>query len=863
MSAVSARDHVELRVHGVSGTSAESLLGVKTVGDPVAGDSYVRFVRPEGHPPPEPVEGGGTVTDTDRVLEGMTWGRLTSGSVVQATWLLLLPFAVVNLAYWARPWRTPGALSAAYRFLVRALGLSLTATIAFTAASATMDVIGWQCAVGDRADCARVHTWLDVVEGWSAGQILAAGALVPAATVLLLALLSHRTSLRYESFRGRSAPDATADDPDLFSRDMWRGDVLVRRLRTLHVGVGLSTTALISALATRGLSRGGAADTLAAQAIAICAVTMLAALVLASPRAWARWGESDGERDRSITWLVWLAAGSALLLALAASLTTDAEPRPVDPTLRKHLPGIIAAGHVLVLAQIALLALLGLVIAVASRRYGWRFGLGPAVPATDDQAAATGGNGAPPGVDGETDDGDDADRVDRTELPPRLALWGAAGWFLATLSVLLGFAYSSAVVFRVADVMTGSVTTSACGACESAATAPEPAPAFQIAAFATGVFLAVLLALLGAMALQVVGRRLVALAQVRREYAAELAELAALESPGGPGRRARPPDLPDSDYRVQRAVRPRAFAWAVSLDRLRAILLAASAVGILSGLWSGWEAAGYPGRWWPRLPDELAEAAQTTPLARLAGPSHEPGPVLAGTFRFLRDVGAWSVAGLAVGGLALGVLAVRSEWARRVVGIVWDIVSFWPRAGHPLAPPCYAERAVPQLASRVEHLSGDASGGDAGAEGRPGVVAGHSQGSVLAVAALAQLADDPAIEARVGLMTFGSPLMRLYAPTFPRLFWPDQLRRLPAARTAHWTTLWRRTDPIGATMQPVLAPALTPTETPERGDLRLRDPARLGMDPEISAYPPVHGHLDYYADPAYRTCRRRLVDRLG
>ena len=45
--------HVELRVHGVSGTSAESLLGVKTVGDPVAGDSYVRFVRPEGHPPPE------------------------------------------------------------------------------------------------------------------------------------------------------------------------------------------------------------------------------------------------------------------------------------------------------------------------------------------------------------------------------------------------------------------------------------------------------------------------------------------------------------------------------------------------------------------------------------------------------------------------------------------------------------------------------------------------------------------------------------------------------------------------------------------------------------------------------------------
>jgi hypothetical protein len=328
-----------------------------------------------------------------------------------------------------------------------------------------------------------------------------------------------------------------------------------------------------------------------------------------------------------------------------------------------------------------------------------------------------------------------------------------------------------------------------------------------------------------------------------------------VRSPGGG---AGPTGLPDSDYRIQRAVRPRAFASVVSLDRLRWVLVAASAVGVVSGLWSAWEATGYPGRGWPGLPAAAADAAQTTPLARLLGPEHPPGTVLAGTFAFLRDVGAWAVTGLAVGGVAVGVLAVRSVPARRVVGIVWDVVSFWPRAGHPLAPPCYAERAVPQLASRVEHLSNDGSG-----EATPVVLSGHSQGSVLAVAALAQLPDSPDVDAHVGLLTIGSPLLRLYAPTFPRLFWPDVLARLPAARRRHWTSLWRRTDPIGATLQPVLAPARSSAETPEAGDLRLRDPAGLGMDPEISAYPPVHGHLDYPADPAYRSARRRLVDRLG
>ena len=71
----------------------------------------------------------------------------------------------------------------------------------------------------------------------------------------------------------------------------------------------------------------------------------------------------------------------------------------------------------------------------------------------------------------------------------------------------------------------------------------------------------------------------------------------------------------------------------------------------------------------------------------------------------------WTVFGsriIALFAIGLMVLARRSysnAKTRRSVGIVWDVATFWPRRVHPLAPPCYAERAVYQRGRRARRES--------------------------------------------------------------------------------------------------------------------------------------------------------------
>ncbi|KGM02022.1 hypothetical protein, partial [Cellulomonas cellasea] len=201
--------YVELRIHGVSGTTPEDMLGTTQVED-VAGDELVRFVR-AAEPAARELPGDG-------VLEAVSWGRLTSGLAAQAAWVVMLPFALVNLAMWtsrsftetsSRP-RAARIRAAASRGCVRLLGLTVTVVVTLAAALLAMDLVGWQCG---RVACAVVSDRLAFAEGWSRGARVAAASAVPVVVLAAIAWLSHRVSLRYEaaSPSDLTAPVAASD----------------------------------------------------------------------------------------------------------------------------------------------------------------------------------------------------------------------------------------------------------------------------------------------------------------------------------------------------------------------------------------------------------------------------------------------------------------------------------------------------------------------------------------------------------------------------------------------------------------------------------------------------------------------------
>lgn len=221
------------------------------------------------------------------------------------------------------------------------------------------------------------------------------------------------------------------------------------------------------------------------------------------------------------------------------------------------------------------------------------------------------------------------------------------------------------------------------------------------------------------------------------------------------------------------------------------------------------------------------------------------GPFLESVAEAAQSTGSWLIGFGFLVFVACGRRAYRDASARRTIGILWDVGTFWPRAAHPFAPPCYAERAVPDLASRMSGWTGRTRGRL--------VISGHSQGSVLAASAVWQL---PArTRSRVALLTYGSPIERLYGRWFPAYFGAGQLHGLH--RSVHcWRNLWRATDPIGGEIR------LGEESGPEVDRGPLRDPLVYGRTPEHPLPEPVLGHSDYQADPVFAEERAALLERL-
>jgi hypothetical protein len=784
---------IELRVHGVSGTPPEALLGMPTEligrfsGDGDAGfyrprvalpfaDADVdtvtdNFTGPETDPefgePPAGTDLGQAGSPWRRLLRAYSWGGLTSGRASRALWLLFLPFILVNLAHWMLPpvregRNRSGAVAVA---LLRLLGLSLTLTLMLATAVAAMDVVGWQC--GGMDYCGHRLGPASFLIDQDDGSRLAFGAVPVFALMLLLWLLGR------ESPREIGLPPEAAvpqDEVALAHGSFWRHDRSVDRLRACHVTAwtsGLGVLVLITAVRDAG--------TAAARAVSWAALVLngliLAAVVLAtmSNRATGRGGSGADKLSRP----VYVLRAVAIVVLMASLLWVGFMPLVDDSPpgkLQGTLPGLGGMVVGLVAVQVVLLA--GLFVAVKRCKY-------------IDQCLPSG-------------------------FTPSLRGYNAP--FVATLAWLVGGGFSLGVGLLAARLPGAPVASRETAEwminhrTSVGADAPLLVPQYYLWGAVA------IVAVLGVAALGVAVLKWWTVPRRARQKAGDVLKDYRREW-----------KIPEEE-RIKRRDGIATFrAWASLADSAPVIVA-----------WFTGAAA-------------VASAALLVVYVKLdrhpeiQAPTDESSSALA---KFV-DACVVITVGMMILLAVVAVQAFRDRRVRRMVAVLWDVVTFWPRANHPLTPPSYGERAVPELRgyiTRTAHLEK--------AQVRV-TVAAHSQGTVIAAAALLLAG----AQSHVALMTFGSPLRRLYTQNFPAYFGGAALTTLRVNLSDRWINLWARTDPIGSWVFDDPDGEL-PT-APVRVDLRVLDVKRLGKWPD-EGYSPICGHSGFWLRPAYEQAFRRL-----
>jgi hypothetical protein len=128
----------------------------------------------------------------------------------------------------------------------------------------------------------------------------------------------------------------------------------------------------------------------------------------------------------------------------------------------------------------------------------------------------------------------------------------------------------------------------------------------------------------------------------------------------------------------------------------------------------------------------------------------------------------------------------------RSLGVIWDLVSFWPRESHPIVPPAYAPRAVRDLTKKTFELL----------EAQPNarmVLCGHSQGSLLMYSTAYQVIRlrRETCAHRISLLTYGSQLKWAYGRAFPSVLDFHSHRGLLEQLGKRWMNMARLTDLLG------------------------------------------------------------------
>jgi hypothetical protein len=873
-------------VHGVGGSSPEDLLGTAEV-ERVAGDHVAGFYRTR--------ETRGPIT-----TEAYVWGGLTSRGASQALWLLVLPFALVNVAGWLAERPTHQRLVGLQTRLLRVAGMGLSLLYVLWAAVVGVDLIAYQCA-GAPA-CRQDRWWLAVFDNEllasSPGRRMVLGLVAPLGVLTLLALLGRRSRREFEAYAlGDMAGSEAGEDAKPGSLSFWYRPTLSGDMARLHAGASLATLALLLGWAVWGWAASTAVGAVAAGVVVIGTMTVVAAACLL---AWRASPKTKDDRFlpiavKRLAWwlpagllaaaavLTWLSPGSnqrgsapgfgrapIVVLALTAavigvvavvqvlmrprgrrinwtavSITVAGLVLAVFPSLRL-LAGLAAAGLVAFLwrswgephgrlvwvvvgllapgvvlsAATGELAYLGVAVAmlgaamgvllaqhdsVAGIGFRW---MGPAVVSVVGLAAIAGSFS---GITGLV-----ADWLDRDRSPRELAqeVEDAGVDSVTAQRIEEAFLASDGLTFPeavAAAELTGSGTTPQILDAVSAGLRSK-GPVIVVGTPPGGQWLAVGLASAVVLTVAAVVALWVRLA-------------------GGqiaiPVRRDGEPPSPDGDVelvkdepalRIEASVRRfRGFAEvARSADLVVTALAGLVVLGLLTGV--GWL------------------LRHQVPLDQWAD---QPVPE---SWSWLATASRWFVTALPLGAMLLVRRAYSDERVRRRIGTLWDVATFWPRRFHPWAPPTYADRAVPELAQRVRAATAD---------GHRVLLAGHSQGSVLAAATLTAL-ENPVVS-RCVLVTHGSPLATFYRPYFAIAFdpgWATSLlhRMGGGGQRPVWRNFYRETDPIGGAIftgsDELAASALD-------GDDLVADPWRWWHH-EGQPFPAVQVHSDYLVVPRVR-----------
>ncbi len=812
------RPWVELRIHGVSGTPPEDMLGSAHVKQ-VSGDEFSRFFRPcdaqqnETRPAPE------------HLLEGYHWGKFTSGSWRQGLWLVILPFGFVNAAQFMLPRPTTKAATfwhAVAGAMLRLLGLGLTATLMLGVAVVTMDLTAWQW--GPTHDLPK---WAGM-PGWP----LAAAMLVCVAVLAVLYSFGRRLGgannpALHADGRSPRVPGAEADVPtdgvadgvdpalnvcaadcpetELGREAFFVGDTDAPALRKLHLATGLALVALLGAAADKAPSGPGTAVCFWISVALIIALTVLVTFLGDPERSVTV--QTAGLFARLRTWWHGVVSTVSTGLVIAASLDLIfalwlvGQRKVVAGALGGGMPGVDGTAFwalvVCVFAMVVLFLATGL-LASATRTHG------PEAPPAPFQRFAMG---------------------------MTAALAASVGTFLAV-------GYAAAMAFGWAWFLG-----------RGAGPDYEVTPLLQRIAYAWGLTFLLIAVMVIAAAISYGMRR------------SEFVDRASAAFTFGVEHKSQQHLRLPANWigRVARTM------WMARLKNSVELLFWVFAVfGVLLSLAAGTEfllsKEGDPFD----LPGPLAELSEDTTV---------------GGANVVIAIGSVVLIGLAAGLVFLGRGAIRQEAARRGVNVAWDVIAFWPRSVHPFVPPPYSQRAVADLRSRISwHLGTPAPilDGSFNPPNRPAthvVLAAHSQGSLIALAALLWL---PAEErGRVGLVTFGSQLKVQFPRAFPAYVNFSVLQWLYEKFDDRWISLYRDTDAIAG---PVLSWGHTPdhldatpgsyrilqrdqryvddidVRTGRRicgSEWRLLDPTPYDLPLQQGAIVKIRGHGGYPEDPDY------------